>query len=249
MSRSAGSLAVVTGAAGGLGVAITHGLVSLGHRVLAVDRDRDRLEALAADVGVGSVVPLIVDVTDSAAVTAGVQEAGTSMGPPLVLVNNAGITDRAARLMDMTDELWHQEMAVHAAASFYLTRCCLGFMQEARWGRIVNISSIAASMGDYGHAGYAASKAAVIGLTKSTALEAARFGITANAVLPGIIQTPAFDRISPEVRDRVIAKTALRRAGTAEEVASLVSYLVTEAAGFLTGAELAVDGGQGLFVF
>jgi len=249
VSRPPGDLAVVTGAAGGLGWAITRTLVGLGHRVLAVDLDRVRLDALAADFGTGSVIPLVVDVTDHAAVTSGVNQAAASIGPLTVLVNNAGVTDRAALLTEMSNEHWDQEMSVHASASFYFTRCCLGFMQEARWGRIVNISSIAASVGDFGHAGYSASKAAVLGLTKSTALESARFGITVNAVLPGIIKTPAFDRIAPDIRDRVVARTAVRRAGTADEVASLVGYLVSEAAGFLTGQDLTVDGGQGLFVF
>ena len=249
MTRPTGSVAVVTGAAGGLGIAITRALVAGGYRVAAVDLDKARLDNLAAEFDADVIVPLVIDVADSSAVAQGVQTLASAVGPPVVLVNNAGITDKAAFLHEMSDELWQQEMSVHATASFYFTRACLPIMTEMKWGRIVNVSSIAASMGDFAHSAYSASKAAVLGLTKSTALEGARFGITANAILPGIIKTPAYDRIRPDIRDRVVARTALKRPGTADEVASLVGYLATDGAAFLTGQELTVDGGQGLFVF
>jgi 3-oxoacyl-[acyl-carrier protein] reductase len=249
MTRPEQAAAVVTGAAGGLGRAVVARLLDAGVGVAALDINLDGLEALAKEHPGARLECVPTDVTDAAALSRAVEHTKGELGSPLVLVNNAGLTDQAAYITDLDDEVWQSEYAVHATASFHLTKLCLPSMQEARWGRIVNVSSVAASMGDVAHAAYSAAKAALLGLTRATALENAKFGVTANAVLPGMIQTPAYGRIRPDVRDRVEAATAMKRSGQPDEVASVIDFFATDAASYVTGQFVSVDGGLGLFVF
>lgn len=248
MTRPERAVALVTGAGGGLGVAVTAAFVRDGVRVAAVDVDQSRLDALVAEHP-GEVLPVLADITSAEAVRSAVECVRGTFGEPLILVNNAGVIDSAARLEVMPDEQWDAEFAVHSTASFYLTRALFPVMKQARWGRVVNVASIAASMGDVAHAAYCASKAALLGLTRGTALEGARSGITANCVLPGLVNTPAYGRIRTDVRTRIEAATAMKRPGEPGEVASLIGYLAGDGASYLTGQAITVDGGLGLFVY
>lgn len=247
MTRPEGTVAVVTGAAGGLGRAITAALVADGVHVAALDVAEGSLKDLT-DTHPGAVSPFIVDLKDGAAIASTVARVA-EIGPPLVLVHNAGLIFGAARLERLSEPEWASEFAVHTTAAFLLTQAMFSAMKDAGWGRIVHISSIAASMGDFGHAAYAASKAALSGLAKSTALEGARHGITANCVLPGLINTPAFQQFPEQLRTRIEVTTAMRRPGEPAEIAAVAAFLAGDAASYVTGQDITVDGGLGLYVF
>lgn len=247
MTRPDGAVAVVTGAAGGLGRAITAALVADGVHVAALDLAEEPLKDLT-ESHPGQVSPFVVDLNDAAAIASMIARVA-EIGPPLVLVHNAGLIFGAARLEQLTPAEWESEFSVHTTAAFLLTQAMLPAMKAAGWGRIVHISSIAASMGDFGHSAYAASKAALSGLAKSTALEGARFGVTANCVLPGLINTPAFQQFPSALRERIEITTAMRRPGEPAEIAAVVGFLASSAASYVTGQDITVDGGLGLYVF
>jgi len=161
-----------------------------------------------------------------------------------VLVNNAGITrDRSMRKMSQDD--WHEVMGTNLDSVFNMTRPLLDAMIERRWGRIVNISSVNGQQGAFGQANYAAAKAGMHGFTKSLALEVARHGITVNTVSPGYLDTAMVSQVPPDVlRDRILPQIPVGRLGQPSEVAALIAWLVSDAAGFVTGSNIAINGGQ-----
>ncbi|WP_333829515.1 3-oxoacyl-[acyl-carrier-protein] reductase [Pararhodobacter sp.] len=239
-----GKCALITGASGGIGAAIARALHGAG-AVVALSGTREApLQELAAELGARSHV-LPCNLSDPQAVEALPKDALKAMGALDILVNNAGIT-RDNLFMRMSDDEWQSVLDVNLTATMRLCRGVMRPMMKARWGRIVNISSIVAATGNPGQVNYAASKAGMIGLTKSLAAEVASRGITANAVSPGFIATAMTDKLTDEQKARINAQIPAARMGTPEEIAAAVLYLASPEAAYVTGATLHVNGGMAM---
>jgi 3-oxoacyl-[acyl-carrier protein] reductase len=189
------------------------------------------------------------DVTDREQVDAAAARIAEELGPVDVLVNNAGTLDHVAQFHQQAPELWERDLQVNLTGAFNCAQAVWPGMREGGWGRIVNMASVAGTLGGFGQASYSTTKAGLIGLTKTLALEGARHGITANAVVPGIIGTEAFNFGNPEMNERMIKRTAMRRAGEPDDIAYLIAFLCSDLAGYITGAAIPVAGGIDLFTF
>jgi 3-oxoacyl-[acyl-carrier protein] reductase len=239
-----GKTALVTGASGGIGGAIAKALHEAGAAVGLSGTRVEPLEALAAELGERAHV-LPCNLGDAAAVDALPKQAIEAMGGLDILVNNAGIT-RDQLFMRMSDEDWAQVIEVNLTSTMRLCRAVMRPMMKARWGRIVNISSIVGATGNPGQVNYAASKAGMVGMTKSIAYEVASRGITANCVAPGFIATAMTDKLTEEQKAKIDAQIPASRMGTPEEIAAAVLYLSSPEAGYVTGATLHVNGGMAM---
>ena len=236
-----GKTALVTGASGGIGGAIAKALHGAGAMVGLSGTRVEPLETLKAELGERSHV-LPCNLGDPEAVVALPKAAIAMMGGLDILVNNAGIT-RDQLFMRMSDEDWQTVIDVNLTATMRLCRGVLRPMMKARWGRIINIGSVVGSTGNPGQVNYAASKAGLMGLTKSIAYEVASRGITANVVAPGMIGTAMTEKLTDEQRQKIESQVPLARMGTPEEIAAGVLYLASQEAGYVTGTTLHVNGG------
>ena len=189
------------------------------------------------------------DVTERAQVDAALERAREEVGPVDILVANAGTLDHVARFEEQSPELWERDLRVNLTGVFNCAQAVWPEMVERGWGRIVTMASVAGTLGGFGQTSYATTKAGVIGLTKTLALEGARHGITANAIVAGIIGTEAFGFGNPEMNERMIRRTALRRTGEPAEVANVIAFLCSDLASYVTGAAIQVSGGIELFTF
>jgi 3-oxoacyl-[acyl-carrier protein] reductase len=189
------------------------------------------------------------DVTDADQVQAAVTRTVDELGSIDILVNNAGTLDHVGQLENQSPELWERDLRVNLTGAFNCSRAVWPHLKERGWGRIVNMASVAGTLGGFGQASYSTTKAGLLGLTKSLALEGARFGITVNAIVPGIIGTEAFHFGNPEMNERMIKRTALRRSGDPQDVANAIAFLCSDLAAYVTGVELNVSGGIELFTF
>tara|TARA_R110002020_G_scaffold95937_1_gene229935 strand:+ start:54844 stop:55581 length:738 start_codon:yes stop_codon:yes gene_type:complete len=239
-----GKNALVTGASGGIGADIARALHAQGATVGLSGTRVDPLEALAAELGERAHV-LPCNLSDMDAVKALPKAAAEAMGSVDILVNNAGIT-RDNLFMRMSDEEWQSVLDVNLTATFQLCKGVMRGMMKARWGRIVNISSIVGATGNPGQANYAASKAGLIGMSKSLAYEVASRGITVNAVAPGFIETAMTDKLTDDQKSGIMGQIPAGRMGTPGEIASAVVYLASAEAGYVTGATLHVNGGMAM---
>jgi 3-oxoacyl-[acyl-carrier protein] reductase len=237
-----GKCALVTGASGGIGAAIARALHGAGASVALSGTRVEPLEALAAELGERAHV-LPCNLGDAEAVNALPKAAIAAMGALDIMVNNAGITKDQV-FMRMSDDEWQSVLDINLTATMRLCRGAIRPMMKARWGRIINIGSIVGTTGNPGQVNYAASKAGVIGLTKSIAAEVASRGVTANAVAPGFIATAMTDKLTEEQKAGINAKIPAGRMGSPDEIAAAVLYLASPEAGYVTGSTLHVNGGM-----
>src|SRR4051812_18693376 len=244
--RLEGRTAFVTGGAGGIGAATVRRLAAEGARVVAGDLDADRAREVADAVGAEAVA---IDVTHRAAVDAAFAQAGDVD----ILINNAG-TDRFAFFVNSDEELWDLVLGVNLKGVLHCTHAVLGAMQQRGGGVIVNVASEAGRVGSQGSATYSAAKAGVIGFTKAIARESARYGVRANAVAPGPIETPLLNsapeqlgELGHRLKQGMIDATVMRRIGTPDEVAAAIAFLASDDASYVTGQTLNVSGGLSMW--
>jgi 3-oxoacyl-[acyl-carrier protein] reductase len=236
--------ALVTGASRGIGKACALALAGVGNRVVLAARSAEKLEEVASEIRAagGEAFVLEMDLSSHESIKSGIAKAAKEFGRIDILVNNAGVTkDGLAVRMKQQD--WESVIQTNLSGSFYAIQEVLQGMMRERWGRIVNISSVVGEKGNPGQANYVASKAGLIGLTKSLAQEVGSRNITVNAVAPGFIATDMTQELSDELKQKMIEATPLKRMGTSEEIAAAVKFLVSDEAAFITGHVLDVNGG------
>jgi 3-oxoacyl-[acyl-carrier protein] reductase len=269
-----GRVALVTGGSRGLGRADALALARAGADVAVADllveselsEETDRYGALAtaarqqglvhteetvAEIrGTGRrALAVRCDVTDRTQVDAAVARTVGELGSVDILVSNAGTLDHVAQFHDQSSELWERDLRVNLTGAFNCAQAVWPHMKERGWGRIVNMASVAGTLGGFGQASYSTTKAGLLGLTKTLAMEGGRHGITCNAIVPGVIGSEAFHMANPAMNERIVRRTALRRHGEPDEIANVIAFLCSDLASYVTGAEINVSGGVELFVF
>jgi 3-oxoacyl-[acyl-carrier protein] reductase len=233
-----GKTALVTGASRGIGESIARRLGEAGAHVFVAARSKDRVDQIAGEIGNATGVELDIAGADvRERVAALIKER-----PIDILVNNAGITEDDLFLR-MKPEAWTNVLRTNLDSAFHITQEVVKKMIRARWGRVINISSIVGLMGNPGQVNYASSKAALIGFTKSLALEIGSRNVTVNAIAPGYVQTAMTDALGDEAREKLVERIALRRLGTPDDIAHTVVFLASEQAGYITGTVINVSGG------
>ncbi len=238
-------IAVITGASRGIGRSIALSLASRGAVIVAVDMDQASTDAVVAEITAlgAKALGVVGNVTVTQDVERMMSVAVETFGRVDILVNNAGIT-RDGLLVRMKDEDWDAVLSVNLKGAFLCTRAASKFMTKQRYGRVINIASIVGQMGNAGQANYCASKAGLIGLTKSNARELAKRNVTVNAVAPGFIATAMTDALSDKVKAELAAQIPMERLGSSDDIANAVIFLASEQSGYITGQVIGVNGGM-----
>lgn len=244
MFNLTGKSALVTGATGGIGGAVAKALHQQGAHIAISGTRREALEALAAELG-ERVHIVTANLSDKDSVEALIPAAEAALGQVDILVNNAGVT-RDNLFMRMKDEEWETVLRVNLEAAFRLSRAAIKGMMKRRFGRIVSVTSVIGTTGNAGQANYAASKAGLIGLSKSLAQEVASRNITVNCIAPGFIATPMTDVLNDKQREGILAKVPMARLGTPEDIAAAAVYLASDEAAYVTGQTLHINGGMAM---
>lgn len=276
-----GKVAIVTGGSRGLGRADALALAKAGADVvildLLVESDTEEQQAESAgnygmltavmaqtgvvysektsqeirDMGRRSMA-IKCDVTDRDRVFEVVNQVAEELGGVHILINNAATLDHTAKITDQSFDVWQRDLNVNLSGAFNMTQAVWPHMLAAKWGRIINMASIAGTNGGFGQASYSTTKSGLVGFTKTLALEGARHGITSNCIVPGVIRSEAFklsEQTNAAMTERMVNRTAFRRAGEPEDIANAITFLCSEQAGYITGITLPVNGGMDLFVF
>ncbi|MBN1436856.1 MAG: 3-oxoacyl-[acyl-carrier-protein] reductase [Sedimentisphaerales bacterium] len=240
-------LAIVTGGGRGIGRAIVFALARQGRRVVAIDisqKNLDETKELAAQEGY-EVLTEVLDITDSAALTALIEDLAEKFGGVGILVNNAGIT-RDGLIVAMEDEAFDKVIEINLRAAFIAMRAAAKSMMRNRFGRLISIASVSGVMGNAGQANYSASKAGLIGMSKTVARELGKRGVTANCVAPGFIVSDMTDVLPDAVKEAAKTMIPMRKFGSIDDVANAVAFLASDEAGYITGQVLCVDGGMAM---
>ncbi len=269
-----GRVALVTGGSRGLGRADALTLARAGADVAIADilvesevsEETDRWGSLATVArtqgmvytestaeeirGMGRrALALKCDVTDREQVADVVTRTLEELGSVDILINNAGTLDHVGQFQDQSPELWERDLRVNLTGGFNCAQAVWPHMKERGWGRIVNMASVAGTLGGFGQASYSTTKSGILGLTKTLAMEGARHGITCNAIVPGVIGTEAFNMANAKMNERIVARTAMKRPGEPQDIANAIAFLCSDLASYITGVGLYVSGGVELFVF
>jgi 3-oxoacyl-[acyl-carrier protein] reductase len=270
-----GRVALITGGSRGLGRADALALARAGADVVIADLlvESDESDEAAESVGGFALVAraqglvhteetaeairamgrralaLKCDVTDRAQVAGVVERAVGELGAVDILVNSAATLDHVGQFHDQSPELWDRDLRVNLTGSFNCAQAVWPHMKERGWGRIVNMASVAGTLGGFGQASYSTTKAGILGLTKTLAMEGGRHGITCNAIVPGIIGTEIFHAANAAMNERIANRTVFKRPGEPDDIANAIAFLCSDLAGYITGVELYVSGGVELFVF